>query len=307
MVVLLNLEHSINNEIAEKEYAQWERDIINDALDIKPTDGHPTVVVKDKVVVVVDLMSNTTGEYCSTLVEHNKDTHSKIKLQMHHIGDENPGWVSSGKDGDQFKHPSCDFGGLTNVWQTPGESLKFLGKNPLIVLTDEYDQQIQPDLMVDEWKYYQGKSILEGEDKIREHFLTFIKSVIDILRNPAIPFTKACLRFHRLNPELRILYTWNDIYRRTNKYLIKNFGKDEKYGPTKKFENGCWLNWGIERGDTPKLHNHTYLSVSQKPGPKNFITSNLNPNNLNEYRSPFSIQTEDAYDGRDFTEKVSNY
>jgi len=301
------------------EYHKWEKHILqhveshltlrgNSNLsfykNIIPKNDKPTIVCRQKIIIMVDFFNKSVEKYWSDLVQNiqfrsdlvRKQT--KDKLKMHHIGNEQPGGVDFGykHENNTFRHPACDFGGLTNVHHKLGETLEFLpisDKLESLLTIEKNKNQINKENIkeiIEIWKKLSKKDSLEGEDSILNGLLEFINSVQQTLNSSFKSnkefFSKACLRFYSLDSEIRTLYTARTILKETGKYMIKNFGWEEKndYSFANTYIDNSWKIWNPpdKKHVEPNL-DEIYLSISENRYTK-FITSNLNKNNMNEYR-----------------------
>jgi len=80
---------------------------------LMPSDGQPAYLLKDKVVLAA--LDNGVPAQVETRMAANLP--GKCKKTLWHIGKQDSDKVTYGVDGDVFKFPCCDVGGLTNCSQ----------------------------------------------------------------------------------------------------------------------------------------------------------------------------------------------
>lgn len=263
------------------EYTRWQSHLFNTVDTVLPTDGHPTVAYRRKVVLMIDFdvpqSSVSTSE--SSRILHTSSKHStlslptKHKLQLYHFGERAKSTVSVGYDTNRkcFKHPATDFGGLTNVNQQPGETVSFVGTSTRIT-AKTLSARIAPlsRTLLTQWHKHSQRSSSNNASTLVKNLQSFLRSVITVLKDDTTPYTRAHLRFHVLTPELRMLYTMNDIRKLTGTYMVRDFNGDEQH---------------FARTVSTKVTPALYLSVSRNPHTgERFITPNLNRQTIwNEY------------------------
>ena len=267
--------------VSKTHYTKWASNIFKAVDTLLPTDGHPTVAYRRKVVLMVDfdVPEHTPQQSESSRVQESstKRTHSslttKCKIQLHHFGKGSLDGVSVGYDTTRncFKHPATDFGGLTNVNQQPGEAVSFVGTpTPITTKTTTSRVTSLSNTLLDQWRTHSQRSSLHNESAIHKHLQSFLQSVVAVLKDGSTSYTRAHLRFHVLTPELRMLYTMNDIHTLTGTYMVRDFNGDDTH-----FAHTVSTN----------VKSPLYLSVSRSPRTgERFITPNINRQNiLNEY------------------------
>jgi hypothetical protein len=208
--------------ISKQKYAEWEKNIIqqlipetkkiNKSHSLVPSNTTPSIVFKNKIIVVVDYFYH--NKPVSELLKTKKDCPKKRKIELYHLGKKTIDKVSYGLDKEGvFKFPATDFGGLTNYSLNIGETPKFC-KTPSFITSDD----LLHATVYNTWLRLSKKHKFYGN--IKSGLSKFINSIN----------TKAYIRFKRLPKERRILYTAEYIKRRFSKYYIRNFkGNDDTY------------------------------------------------------------------------------
>ena len=171
----------------------------------------------------------------------------RTKLDLWHIGKGEMDSVSYGSDGETFKFPALDTGGLTNAVYRPGTDFKYVrfeGKT----IKDLYAQ----------WKRLSGKETFRGGKEIFAGLKRWLCTV-----HSASPRFR--LAFWSPPREERVILKCSEAEASVGgEYYVRVFGKgDDSYA----------------RRITPAERKSLYIGISSS-----FVTPNLNQSNLsNEY------------------------
>lgn len=261
--------------INKEKYSNFEKEIGNNfyisksyKTNLVPTNGKPSIVKNNKVVISLDFI-NKDGKYLSELVKNNKikDLPEADYISLYHIGNQKYDKVKFGYDSSKkmFLYPCCDFGGLTNYRQKLGETSK-LSKSGIKISKNSSDLKIINNIY-ENWKKRSKKDRFYG--KIKQKLSLFLKSVIKYL-NLQSDFSNVIIKFWKVPPIKKIVYTSKDISKFNGNYYIRVFGEgDNKYA--KKINPNKNLYCSIMKPEwNPELL---------------VITPNINKNNiLNEYQ-----------------------
>lgn len=239
--------------VSKEEYSAWEKEVIAAFYDggrtvtqLVPQDGRPAVLSKEKAIVVLLPGDGLTPE---AVARKATDLPPQRSVQLYHIGKRALDGVSYGLEGDTFKHPACDVGGLTNYRQRLGEDARFAG-DPVPV-GRAGDVMASAALVVGSWQALSPRPLPES----------LVRDVSVWLASALAAFGDVVLRFHQLPAEHRTVVTSSDVRRRTGRYYVRNFGGSS---------HAC-------ESDGIGL----YCAVGEK-----FITPNITISNLEvEYRS----------------------
>ena len=203
-----------------------------------PSDNDPSYVKHKKVVIMCDIVHN--GKRVSELISNNeKEPYLKHKIELFHIGDQKKGRVSLGYDKEDniFFHPAMDFGGLTSIGQTPGDSIYKLtkrdfykaSKGKLFKKKFLVDSNTNINLLKDEiyitWKTLSNKKKFWGD--IKKNLTKVLQSLKEYLKETD---QKAFISFYQLLEQHCIIVKQNDIKQKFGLYMVRIFsGDDNKY------------------------------------------------------------------------------
>lgn len=203
-----------------------------------PTENIPSHLKHQKVAIMLDILDNK-GNRISDLVYKRKKLIQKHKIKLFHIGEQKNNLVSLGYDdeNDIFLHPSIDFGGLTNIGQTPGDNIYKLTKRAFYraskgkLYRDKFfiDGNININLIIDDiylaWKTLSKKQRFYGD--IKSNLVKVLESIKKYLKKTN---QKAFICFYQLITEHSIIVKKKDIKQRFGIYMIRTFsGDDNKY------------------------------------------------------------------------------
>lgn len=242
--------------ISEEEYARWEKQVIESFFDatkrptqLTPIDGVPSVLSKEKVILVLMGRGGLRAEQVSASAK--EELPSKSDLQIFHFGKGALDGVSYGLKQNNFLHPACDAGGLTNYKQELGSAADFIG--PSVSASNGDNLGARSSALFEAWSEVAGITLPEA----------FRRDLESLISSGLVAFTAEGgleVRFHKLPPEHRVIVTSNDVRARTGKYYERIFGG----------EHFARESDGVD----------LYCAVTEK-----FITPNINTKNLLfEYR-----------------------
>tara|TARA_B110001452_G_scaffold107935_1_gene89486 strand:- start:251 stop:1330 length:1080 start_codon:yes stop_codon:yes gene_type:complete len=225
--------------VTKATYSAWEKATIaafytaeQKRTPLVPADGKPAVLSKEKVILVVDALSQD-GEAISDTVQAASKKPGMLRasgikdklpehrhVQLWHAGKQAADKVRFGladDDGGLFKHPAFDAGGLTNLKQKLGQPLEFVGE---AVLWGEAGLGESADIalvLLAKWRELAGKPKLHDEAALKADLDRFLQSVSEAVG--------ACvLRFVQLPAEHRVVVTPADVRKATGAYYVRVLG-----------------------------------------------------------------------------------
>ena len=260
----------------KKKYKDWEKQVHGMySARMRPKPGCPRIMRRNKVIVVVDFVNARGVPMHDRVAQGDADVPARHTLQMYHIGRKHLDGVQLGREtrdgADVFKHPALDFGGLTNVIQSVGESLEFVdaGASPICVTATCNIPEVCKSMHT-AWLEHSGKSRFIGERNLKKECQRWVTSVVALLRDGAGTDSHAGvgrvahLRFFRLPLETRLIVASDDVKKHVGRYYLRQFGTDDRRA------------WACDALKTSNM----FLSISENGR----ITPNLNAQNIsNEY------------------------
>lgn len=250
-------------------YSAWEKATIaafytaeHKRTPLVPTDGSPVVLSKEKLILVVDgvseegeaiseaiqASSNKPGTLRSSGIKERLPAHAHV--QLWHAGKQEADKVRYGladDDGGLFKHPAFDMGGLTNLKQKLGQQLTFVGTP---VLWGEPGLGESADIalaLLAQWREHAGKPKLHDEAALISNLDRFLQSVSQAVG--------ACLlRFYELPAEHRVVVTPADVRAATGAYYVRVLGRDDPNEHARASDGSGLLCGVADKLVTPNLH-----------------------------------------------------
>ncbi|CAK0813622.1 unnamed protein product [Prorocentrum cordatum] len=216
--------------VPEKEYKRWEQEVVNKFYtesqahtELVPTDGHPSIVQKEKVIAVV--LAGDGGMIDQVAREEIDELPRKGgHIMLFHIGKDEKDGVSYGyiEEKKEFVHPGIDVGGLTNYRQPIGKSANFIpDADAHFVIGPHCDAESAGMLgsqLRETWNKYAPKPLPQDfNTKLSE----VVRSIHDVFQDNG----GAVLKFWKPPSEHRVLVTSADVRARTGKYYERVFGK----------------------------------------------------------------------------------
>jgi hypothetical protein len=163
-------------------YESWEAQVVNAfytperrPTQLIPVDGKPAVLSKEKYILVVDAV---IGEDATSTKVAANDT-QKLAPHQHvmlwHIGKQKDDKVKFGFSEEEgiFKHPACDVGGLTNLKQTIGKPVSFVG-TPIPWNTAAGAPSTVAEAIASQWRQLSGKDL---DSTLESNIARFLSTV----------------------------------------------------------------------------------------------------------------------------------
>ena len=246
--------------VTKEAFREWEKEVIDSFYDgrerhtsLIPTIGTPSVLSKEKYILVVDAIHSASSSPMSESVRLAQEPvlASKCKVSLWHLKRQALEEVNFGLDKEtgQFHHPACDLGGLTNLRQQLGSTASFVSdaESSFEWPSSVHTAAALASTLERTWSQLLGK---KPPGNLPEVLRKWLESV-------AAAFPAGCqLRFHPLPKEHRVLVTPEDVKARTGRYYLRTFGGDA---------------YAVDADDTTGL----YCGVAQS-----FVTSNLSDFNV---------------------------
>jgi len=294
--------------VSKDEYLAWEQLVITAFYEdtqrptqLVPGDGSPAVLRKEKVMLVLLERDGVFAEqvalaakdkqqklqHCRTVelqltaaekelqqvaLSAKDELPAKRSLKIFHCGRQALDGVSYGLDGDVFKHPACDVGGLTNCKQKLGSKVDFVG--PTVNVENNDDLETQSVALYEAWEKVSKRALPES----------FKADLREILSSALAAFNSGgvTVRFFIPPAEHRVLVMSSEVHRKTNKYYVRVFG-GEDYARE------------LDQGESTK---DVFCAIS-----KGYITPNINMRNIElEYSRYSSTEWCPSRKDREFTE-----